>query len=212
MRPAWRLGINSLSGRRSRSLLLVCSVALSAALIATVACAMASMHAGLKKRVDSTVGAADLRISRTGKDPLDSGVLEKVRAWPEARVVVPRAQGPIVLRIPPEGTECPTVGSGVDPALDSQVRATELVQGRRATAMGEVVIDEQAAHTMEAKVGEPVMVSRWGDPITLKIVGITRQAGIGMGVVTKPESQVTLEQMGQILDKPGTIKEIDVVL
>ena len=37
MRPAWRLAINSLSGRRSRSLLLVASVALSSALIATVA-------------------------------------------------------------------------------------------------------------------------------------------------------------------------------
>ena len=59
MRPAWRLAINSLSGRRSRSLLLVASVALSSALIATVACAMASMHSGLKQRIDATVGAAD---------------------------------------------------------------------------------------------------------------------------------------------------------
>jgi putative ABC transport system permease protein len=104
------------------------------------------------------------------------------------------------------------VGAGVDPALDAQIRPTEMVQGRRAAAMGEVVIDEQAAQAMGAKVGDQVLVSRWGDPITLRVVGIMRQAGIGLGVVTKPESQVTLEQMGQILDQPGAMKEIDVVL
>ena len=124
MRPAWRLGINSLSGRRSRSALLVCSVALSAALIATVACAMASMHAGLKQRVDATVGAADLHISRAGKDSMGPDILEKVRAWPETRVAVPRAQGPIILKNPKNGYELPTVGNGVDAALDAKVRAT----------------------------------------------------------------------------------------
>ena len=226
MRPAWRLAINSLSGRRSRSLLLVASVALSSALIATVACAMASMHSGLKQRIDATVGAADLRVSRTGKDALTPEVLAKVRAWPEAKVVVPRAQGPIILKVvraeekpgsenrdtQNQDQECATVGSGVDPVLDAQVRATEIVEGRRASAMGEIVIDVHAAKEMAAKVGEQVSVSRWGDPITLKIVGIMRQPGIGMGVVTRPESQVTLEQMGIILEKPGTIKELDVVL
>ncbi len=212
MRPAWRLAINSLSGRRSRSMLLVASVALSSALIATVACAMASMHSGLKQRIDATVGAADLRVSRTGKDALTPEVLSKVRAWPEAKVVVPRAQGPIIIKIPPEGMETATVGSGVDPDLDVQVRATEMVEGRRARALGEIVIDLAAQKEMGAKVGESVSVSRWGEPITLKIVGVMRQPGIGMGVVTRPESQVTLEQMGQILEKPGTIKELDVVL
>lgn len=212
MRPAWRLAINSLSGRRSRSMLLVASVALSSALIATVACAMASMHSGLKQRIDATVGAADLRVSRTGKDALTAEVVDKVRAWPEARIVVPRAQGPIIIKIPPDGTECATVGSGVDPVLDAQVRATEIIEGRRASALGEIVIDVHAAKEMAARIGEQVSVSRWGDPITLRIVGIMRQPGIGMGVVTRPESQVTLEQMGQILEKPGTIKELDVVL
>ena len=62
MRPAWRLGINSLSGRRSRSLLLIAAVALSAALITAVSCAMASLNRGVRMRVESTIGAADLRL------------------------------------------------------------------------------------------------------------------------------------------------------
>src|SRR2546423_1582962 len=100
MRPAWRLGINSLSGRLSRSVLLACSVALSAALIATVAGPLEPMQAGLRRRVDATVGAADLRIGRPGKDPLTPDILAQVRAWPEVALAVPRAQSPIVLRNP----------------------------------------------------------------------------------------------------------------
>ncbi len=53
MRPAWRLGINSLSERRSRTALLVATVALSALLIAAVNTAIQSLHQGIKDRVDS---------------------------------------------------------------------------------------------------------------------------------------------------------------
>jgi putative ABC transport system permease protein len=212
MRPAWRLGINSLSGRRSRSMLLVASVALSSALIATVACAMASMHSGLKQRIDATVGAADLRVARTGKDALTADVAEKVRAWPETKLVVARAQGPIILKNPANGNEAATVGNGVDAAADAQVRAVEVVEGRRATALGEIAIDQAGMKELGAKVGDTLSVSRWGDAISLKVVGVVRQPGIGMGVMTRAESQVTLEQMGVILEKPGTIKELDVVL
>lgn len=212
MRPAWRLGINSLSGRLSRSILLAASVALSAALIATVACALESMQAGLRKRVDSTVGAADLRVGRAGKDVLPPGTLEKVRAWPEARLVVPRSQGPIVLKNPGNGNESATMGTGVDAALDAEIRPMEVVKGRRPTAVGEIAIDENAARDLAAGVGTELSVARWGEPITLGVVGIVRQAGIGLGVATRPESSVTLEQMGQITDKPGSIQDIDIVL
>ncbi len=212
MRPAWRLGINSLSGRLSRSVLLAASVALSAALIATVACALESMQAGLRKRVDSTVGAADLRVGRAGKDVLPPGTLERVRAWPEAKLVVPRAQGPIVLKNPANNNESATMGTGVEAALDAQIRPMDVIKGRRPTALGEIAIDENAAKDLAADVGTDLSVARWGDPITLKVVGIVRQPGIGLGVVTRPETSVTLEQMGVITDKPGGMQDIDVVL
>ena len=146
---------------------------------------MASMHAGLKQRVDATVGAADLRVSKTGKESLSQDVLERVRAWPEVRVAVARAQGPIILKNPANSNECATVGSGVDPTLDAQVRAVEIVEGRRASALGEIALDTAGMKELGAKVGDALSVSRWGDAITLKIVGVVRQPGIGMGVVTR---------------------------
>ncbi len=66
MRPAWRLAINSLSARRNRTLLLMAAVALSAALIAAVSCAMASVSSAVHVRMDQTVGKSDLRIKPAG--------------------------------------------------------------------------------------------------------------------------------------------------
>ena len=83
MRPAWRLATNSLSARRSRSLLLIAAVAMSAALITAVSCAMASVQAGVRQRVAMTVGAGDLRVQRVGRDVFDAALLKQVEAWPE---------------------------------------------------------------------------------------------------------------------------------
>ena len=62
MRAASRLAISSLSGRPGRSALLLAAVTLSAALVASVSSALASVNAALEQRVESTVGRADLRI------------------------------------------------------------------------------------------------------------------------------------------------------
>ena len=92
MRPAWRLAINSLSARPSRSALLIAAVALSAGLIAAVACAIASLNLGVEQRVRATIGAADMRVAHVGNAPFDASVLDAVRAWPEVQLAVGRAR------------------------------------------------------------------------------------------------------------------------
>lgn len=89
MRPAWRLAISNLSARRSRTLLLGATVALSAALIAAIACAMNSMQSQARQQVIQMVGAADVKIKPvSGGAGLSSEVLASVRQWPEAAMVV----------------------------------------------------------------------------------------------------------------------------
>lgn len=84
MRPAWRLAISNLSGRPSRSILLATTVALSAALIAAVACAMNSMQAQARQQISETVGAADVTLKPvTGGPTLPASLLADVQAWPE---------------------------------------------------------------------------------------------------------------------------------
>lgn len=99
MPAAWRLATKSVFDRPSRAALLIATVALSAALIAAVAFAMASLNKALEGRVESTVGTADLRVQAAGSGKtFDDSVLEIVRSWPEAAAATPKLQAPLSLR------------------------------------------------------------------------------------------------------------------
>src|SRR6185295_3143502 len=83
MRPAWRLGIKSLWQRPTRTGLLVAIVALSAALITAVTCALRSADETVAAQVDITVGKADVRIRASGgSKAFDGVVFDQVRALP----------------------------------------------------------------------------------------------------------------------------------
>lgn len=99
MLPAWRLAISSLSRRPSRSALLVGAVAMSAALVVAVACAMASVQGAINHQLAGTVGAADLRVRPVGTAGLAPAILERVRAWPEVAEAEPRLEMPLALSV-----------------------------------------------------------------------------------------------------------------
>jgi putative ABC transport system permease protein len=100
MSAALRLAINSLSGRPRRSLLLAGAVALSAALIVCVACAMASVQGALNHQIAATIGAADVSIRPAGSGKLmPDTVLDRVRGWPEVAGAVGRLQATLALSI-----------------------------------------------------------------------------------------------------------------
>src|SRR5262245_3699281 len=99
MPPAWRLAISSLSRRPSRTALLAAAVALSTALIVSVACALASINGAINHHLASTVGTADLRIRPTTASGIAPSTLPLVAAWPEVADAAPRAQTTIGLSI-----------------------------------------------------------------------------------------------------------------
>lgn len=210
MRPAWRLGISSLSARRSRTALLVATVALSCGLIAAVACAMASMHKGIRQRVNDTVGAADLRVQRIGKDLVDQSVLTQIEAWPEVKLAVGRLQGALALKNPRTGKEVSTVGNGLMTDRESTVRTLNVVKGRLPAIVGEITLEAFSEEALEARIGDTLEVQRFGDPVTLTVVGVVK--GPALGMMSRAETYVTLEQMQQIAGRAGKLREIDVVL
>lgn len=166
MHPAWRLAISNLSARRSRTLLLATTVALSSALIAAVACAMNSMQRQAREQVSQTVGNADVRIKPvSGGAGLSSDMLATVRQWPEALMVVGKREEAltmgVTLRVLRKGADGWTPGTQ---ALTTNVVATgaeelaaeaqgpsgspaastgghTLLAGRWVTGPGEVVVD-----------------------------------------------------------------------
>jgi len=215
MRAAWRLATSSLSGRRSRTALLIATVALCSALIAAVACALSSVHAGVESRVAGTVGAADLRVEHVGRRSFSPDYLAKIDAWPEVELAVGRARAAVALRragaAPDERPrELTFIGHGIDPAREYRLRPPRIAKGRVVERAGEVVIDTYGAKELGAQVGDQLQVVRFGDPLTLTLVGIAEPPALG--VIDSAEAFVTIDQLSAIEGlKPG-LREIDILL
>ena len=99
MRAAWRLAISNLSERRSRTVLLVAVVALSAILISAVGVAMGSIREAIGQRILTLVGDADARVQPRGTGAsLDLTLLSTVKQWPEVERASARLTGTLALR------------------------------------------------------------------------------------------------------------------
>lgn len=213
MPPAWRLALNSLDGRRKRTALLSLAVALAASLIAAVACASSTVTATLAKRVENTVGAADVRLRRTDDKPFDASILELARAWPEARIAAPRSRGPIPLWNEAKDTRAVTVGHGIDPPSEYALRTLELDEGRRVDADGEIVIDQALQDELQVEIGDTLEVERFGEQFTLTVVGVLARKPIGtLAAAHRFEAYVTLADLWEITSRPDRLDQIDIAL
>lgn len=160
MKAPWRLAISSLWQRRSRSVLLLLVVALSAGLVCAVATAMASVTESLRSRMLNAVGGSDLQIiGPGGSKKIDEALVERVQRWPEVDRVSGRVRAAAALRIVrpawkeieadgkktwPRALRSSAVNAYVEsfrPGFDEQFRPVELLEGRMPTAPGEIAID-----------------------------------------------------------------------
>jgi putative ABC transport system permease protein len=211
MPAAWRLAIRNLSQRRSRTGLLVCSVALCAALIAAIACAMASVTAAVQKRVDDAVGLADVRLSHVGGAAFSTDVLERVRAFPDVELAAGRFRGSPALKNPRTGQEARTIGVGIDANAEPRLRPVELLTGRWVATDREVVLEQALAERLAAEVGDKLVVQRFGEPLELSVVGVARQPSLSV-IFDQLQAYMTLATLGEAEDRRNRLTEIDILL
>ncbi len=168
MRAAWRLALAALSARRVRTILLVCAVAMSAALIAAVSCALASANRGLERQLEVKLGRADVRLRPAGRGMvLPERFLNRVESWDGVAAATPMQQRAVSVRfnlagmadldgdgvfeptqIAP-GSSAMVIGSPAGRA--GQLDLLELIDGRRPESSGEVVIDALLAERLTAR-------------------------------------------------------------
>lgn len=160
MPPAWQLAIRTLSGRRSRSMLLLGAVALSSALIVMVACALATAHSAIETQIGVTVGYADLKIQPAGTGgAIPAAVLDRVAQWPEVQAVIPHFTAALAVefsrdlwrqRSSGELTREPTpltiftLATGIEPESPGARAPLRLIEGRLPRADGEIALDPRA--------------------------------------------------------------------
>lgn len=236
MRPAWRLAISSLSGRLSRTVLLVMAVVLSAALISVVSCSLASIHAGMRQRIEATVGGSDLRLTKIGKDLFPATALDTLAAWPESDLVVGRLRDSLRLQNDATGKWAGVLANGVMLPGETKVRPVELVNGRLPAASGEIALDSRAAELLGAAVGTTLHIRPPDDQLgklaerlglkpppqrtpvrpeneeRLTVVGITKQPALGMGITIRAEVMLPLDELRRLTNRGNLISDADVVL
>lgn len=214
MRAAWRLAISSLLARRLRTGLLAGAVGLSTALIVGVACAMASVTATLEERVAATIGAADVRVRDVGDERFEERVIDIVGAWPSVVAAAPRSEAPLPLRRAGDAASSTTVtavGVGVEPASEYALRSPRLQSGRLLEGPDEVVLEPPVAEELGVGVGDTLEVARFGEPIRLRVVGVTEPRPFAM-TLARSQAWVTRETLSRV--SPGRSKplRIDIAL
>lgn len=165
MRPAWRLAISNVFERRSRSLLLIAVVAMSAMLISAVGVALSSVRGAIEGRVTAVIGKADLQLKPTGRNGVfDAHILGIARQWPEIKAASGKLDSSIALRFARptwrKGEDDNTwrrrldtfavsgMAVGLDPEADSSIRPITLLEGRLPRADDEIVLDREFARRL----------------------------------------------------------------
>lgn len=206
MSALWRLSTSNLGGRKLRTALLAGAVALSTALVASVACAMASLSAGMAWRVTNALGAADIRVHEVLEGRFPASVLGTVRDREGVEAAAPRLRSPLTLRHPETGRTVTVVGVGIEPELEYAMRDPDIGEGRRVEADDEVVLNPATVTELGAELGDELGVVRFGEPITLTLVGV--EQGRAIELVARPEGVVTRDALAEISGYTDKLSEI----
>ncbi len=215
MRLALRLARQAWSGRHKRLALIALAAALATTLVVAVSCAQASLIAGMKLRAESTLGRADLRVKAIAGGAFDESVADAVAARPEVELAVPRVKGVIAVEHPVTGKQFSMTTLGVDPALEAQLVAGALGEGRSITADGEVLLDADIAENLGAKVGDRLLnIGAHPEPAELLIVGINQETTVRL--LRNPQAVATAHTVrqatGDAAKNVRTVGEVQVVL
>jgi putative ABC transport system permease protein len=216
MRPALRLATSNISSRRSRSVLLVAVIAMSAMLISAVGVALSSLCGAIQGRVEAVIGSADLQIKPTGRGGvLDESILEVARSWPETRSALGRLDATISLRFgrlawKEEKESSPRVwrrkietyatsgiGVGIDPRAEGKVRAIKLLEGRLPQSDDEIVLDKEMARRLGERHASAL---NFAAPMSFiqKSSAVPTKADLGPETVSTAEEALRLTKAGTV--------------
>lgn len=212
-----RLAFSSLSGRRLHTALIVAAVALAASLFAAVSVLMGTITGNVEFQLHKILGATQVRIIHQFSGRFDDELLEHVRAWPEVKHATGLLFAPMTLvhedmRRDEDGQLLRVTASavGIDPAFDPEFTQLEMREGRRPSGPNEVLIDPMTANQLQAKVGDQLIVQRFGDPIRLTVVGIFERRLIG--TLQRPQIRVDFHTVASSIDRPAELSQVSIIL
>ena len=80
MLPSLRLALNTLTGKRGRTILLIGAVTIAASLVVAVGCTVSSVQGMMEQSLTRFLGKADARIIHSGRGRFDQSIVVHGRA------------------------------------------------------------------------------------------------------------------------------------
>lgn len=217
MQSSWHIARHALSGRRTRTILLVIAVGLASALVAAVSTGMRTVQATIEYRISRSIGDVDARIVHRYGSPFDPGLASEVRRWPGVRDASARTEGAITLgrtddRRDRDGRRLRLTvqARGVDASRQSNFNQYDLLEGRVPRSDREILIDPLTAERLEVARGDRVRIERFGTPIELEVVGI-RDRPI-LGALQKPKVLLDAGVIDEATGRGGRAALISILL
>lgn len=173
-----RFSIKHLGIRWDRSLLTVLSVVLGVAAIGAVEMTAEATRHAYQAMFSTVTGKAELEVQGASGTAFNRGLVDEVRAIDGVKAAVPQLFQPVrintrpIAKAPPseetesEGDDSRVGGSrsslvyllGVDPAVDQKLRDYKIVDGRMIEGEWEIMLEENIASAMPAKVGDELSI------------------------------------------------------
>jgi putative ABC transport system permease protein len=217
MRPSWHIARHALSGRRTRTILLVIAVGLASALVAAVSTGMKTVQATVEYRISRSIGDVDARIVHRYGSPFEGDIATEVRSWPGVRDAAARTEGALTLartddRRDEDGRRLRITAQarGVDATRQAAFDQYDLVEGRMPANRREILLDPLTAQRLDVGLGDTVRVERFGPAIDLAIVGI-RDRPI-LGALQKPSVIVDGTVIEEATGRAGKASLISILL
>ena len=217
MRPSWHIARHALSGRRTRTILLVIAVGLASALVAAVSTGMKTVQATVEYRISRSIGDVDARIVHRYGSPFDGDIAAEVRSWPGVRDAAARTEGALTLartddRRDDDGRRLRITAQarGVDATRQAAFDQYDLVEGRMPANRREILLDPLTAQRLDVGLGDTVRVERFGPAIDLEVVGI-RDRPI-LGALQKPSVIVDGTVIEEATGRAGKASLVSILL
>ncbi len=209
-RAVWHLAIETLTGRRGRTALLVIAVALATVLTVAVAALIGTLRQSVSSSIGFVAGLSDVAIVHRFDGYVKYPTLETVREWEEVETAVGRHGHTATIRVSGRTKPYVLFMQGVEPEVEQRVKPRHFLEGRNIESDDEVALEQRVAEKLKANVGDEIDIIRFGDPLSLKIVGVFERESLD--ILQRRLALVTLNRAYDLSGYEGALKTIEIKL
>ena len=161
--------------RIGRTIFTILSIVIGVAAVLAVMLLTASTRGAYKEMFATVTGKAKLQVVGLGNTSFQGDMLEDIEKVPGVTAAVPFLNRPSKLFFNDRQIRLSTLG--IDPKRDKAVRDYKVVQGRELNKGDELLLDEEFARQIGAKVGDRVKLQTQKGLREEEIVGLVRTEG-----------------------------------